>query len=182
MKPHRILMPQDIDVHFCAEETGSSYLENAMIKARTLFDVAGGMPVIADDSGLSVPALGGSPGIYSARYGIKEMGRALDATERNAFLLENMRDFKKEQRRALFVCCMVLVLDTFRIFSAQESFSGYIADRASGDGGFGYDPVFYVPETGCVLAELNAKQKDAISHRGRAAGKIKAIIDCLDRE
>lgn len=180
LHPHRILTPSDIDVEFDADETGSTYLENALIKARVLSRSAGGRPVLADDSGISVPALGGAPGVFSARYGSETNGRELEAAERNKLLLRNMAHLEADERQAFFVCCMVLILDEYRIFSAQETFGGIIAGMPYGKGGFGYDPIFYLPELKRTVAELDAGEKDRISHRGRAGLRIKAVLDNLD--
>jgi len=180
LAPHRILIPPDIGASFDAEETGTTYLENALIKAGALSEAAGGIPVLADDSGISVPALGGAPGVYSARYGSEDAGRNLEAPERNKFLLQNMAHLTGDGRRAFFVCCMVLILDEYRIFSAQETFGGFIAEEPFGSGGFGYDPIFHLPDRDCTVAELDAVEKDRISHRGRAGLRIKAILDNLD--
>ncbi|MCD6343893.1 MAG: RdgB/HAM1 family non-canonical purine NTP pyrophosphatase [Spirochaetaceae bacterium] len=180
LHPHRVLIPSDLGISFDADETGTTYLENALIKARTLRDLSGGRTVLADDSGLSVPALGGAPGVYSARYGSDESDRELEAPERNQLLLANMADIKGENREAFFVCCMALILDNYRVFTAQETFSGIIALKPYGAGGFGYDPIFHLPERNCSVAELNAEEKDRISHRGRAGLRIKAVLDSLE--
>ena len=180
LAPHRILIPSDIGVNFDAEEIGTTYLENALIKARTLTESTGGRPVLADDSGISVPALGGAPGIYSARYGSEDTDRNLEAPERNRLLLRNMAHLTGNGRRAFFVCCMALILDEYRIITAQETFGGFIADEPFGSGGFGYDPIFHLPDRDCTVAELDAAEKDRISHRGRAGLRIKAILDNLD--
>ncbi len=180
LHPHSILIPSDLGVNFDAKETGTTYLENALIKARVLAESGEGKPVLADDSGLSVPALNGAPGVYSARYGSQEAGRELEAHERNELLLRNMSHLTGDDRKAFFVCCMVMILDDYRVFTAQETFSGIIADEPSGAGGFGYDPVFHLPRRGCSVAELDAVEKDLISHRGRAGLRIKAVLDSLD--
>lgn len=180
LAPHRILIPSDIGLSFDAEETGTTYLANAIIKAEALRDAADGRPVLADDSGISIPALGGAPGVYSARYGSDEAGRELESHERNTLLLKNMQDFRGDMRRGFFVCCMVLILEDYRIFSAQETFNGIIAEASSGKGGFGYDPVFHLPERGMSVAELSDEDKDAVSHRGRAGRRIKALLDDLE--
>ena len=180
LRDHSILLPADIGVDFDADETGATYLENALIKARVLFAQSGGRAVLADDSGLSVPALGGAPGIYSARYGGDEAGRELEAAERNGLLLCNMAHLSGEERRAFFVCCMVFIADEYRVFTAQETFSGRIADSPAGCGGFGYDPIFYLPERGCTVAELPSDEKNLISHRGRAGRRMDAILNCLE--
>ncbi|MDF1568021.1 MAG: RdgB/HAM1 family non-canonical purine NTP pyrophosphatase [Spirochaetaceae bacterium] len=180
LAPHRILIPSDIRVEFDPDETGDTYLENALIKARALFESSGGRPVLADDSGLSVPAMKGAPGVYSARYGSDEAGRELESRERNALLIEKMQGFEGSRRQAFFVCCMVLIIDEYRVFTAQETFNGYITDEPSGRGGFGYDPIFFIPELQKTVAELDAGEKDRISHRGRAGLRIRALIDNLD--
>ncbi|MCK5736897.1 MAG: RdgB/HAM1 family non-canonical purine NTP pyrophosphatase [Spirochaetaceae bacterium] len=181
LHPHSILIPSDLGIKFHADETGTTYLENALIKARTLAESANGRPVLADDSGLSVPALGGAPGVYSARYGSEESGIELEAPERNQLLLRNMVDIKGGDRAAFFVCCMALILDEYRIFTAQETFGGMIAEEPFGEGGFGYDPIFHLPGRNCSVAEMTAEEKDRISHRGRAGLRIKAILDSLEK-
>ena len=181
LTPHRILIPSDIGVEFDPEETGDTYLENALIKARALFESSGGRPVLSDDSGLSVPAMKGAPGVYSARYGSDEAGRELESWERNALLIEKMQGFEGSRRQAFFVCCMVLIIDEYRVFTAQETFDGLITDEPSGRGGFGYDPIFFVPELQKTVAELDAGEKDRISHRGRAGVRIRALIENLEK-
>jgi len=177
---HRILVPDDAGIAFEAEETGTTYLENALIKARSLYDDAGGLPVVADDSGLSVPALGGAPGVYSARYGSDEAGRDLGAAGRNELLLRTMAGLSGSDRRAFFVCCMVLIVDEYRVFTVQETFEGLIGEAPSGDGGFGYDPVFVLPDRGCSVAELDAGTKNRLSHRGRAGRRLAAVLADLE--
>ena len=178
--PHKLLMPSQIGINFSAEENGKTYFENSLIKAQTLFNQAGDRTVLADDSGLSIPALNGEPGIYSARYGSRN-GVELKAEERNMYLLKNMKSFKDGERKAFFVCCMVLITGSFRIFSAQETFNGIITENPYGKGGFGYDPVFFVPEKNKTAAELSPEEKNTISHRGRAGSRIKNIIDNIER-
>jgi len=178
--PHIVLIPSDLGLNFDAEENGSTYLDNALIKARALVKNSEGRPVLADDSGLSVPALGGAPGVYSARYGSEESGKELEAPQRNRLLLQNMAGFSGDERKAFFVCCMVLILSEYRIFTAQETFGGRIAQEPFGKGGFGYDPIFHLPDAGCTVAELDAAEKDRISHRGRAGLRIKAVLDSLE--
>ena len=176
LAPHRVLTPADLGLDFDCEETGVTYLENALLKARTLADLTD-KPVIADDSGLSLPALGGAPGIYSARYGSEEAGRMLEAPERNDFLLKNLQGI--EDRSAFFVCSMVLILSEYRVYSVQETLDGEITGDQSGTGGFGYDPVFYLPERKMTVADLSEEEKNRISHRGKAGAKIKLILDSL---
>jgi len=173
---HEMLLPEDLKLNFQFEEQGSSFLENALGKARALYRKAE-QPVLSDDSGLCVPALGGEPGIRSARYGPGERAKGFNDRDRYLYLLERMNGI--EDRRAYFVCCMALVLDDYRFFTAQETMEGSIGEEPAGEGGFGYDPVFIVPDKGMAVAELRDTVKDGISHRGRAGRRILSIIDSL---
>jgi XTP/dITP diphosphohydrolase len=170
----RILSPEQIDWAFSFEETGTTYLENALGKALHLYHLVE-TPVLADDSGLEVVGLGGEPGIYSSRYGSAD-GKLSDF-ERNAYLLN--RAASLSDRACFFVCCMVAVLGEKRFFVVQETFHGVLAAEPSGSGGFGYDPVVYLPERRKTVAELRDEEKDAISHRGKAAHRLAAVLlDC----
>lgn len=177
--PHTIVLPKEAGIDFSFEETGTTYFENAYGKAWTLFQQAG-KPVIADDSGLSIPALKGEPGIFSSRYGSETAGRILEQDERNRYLLEKLEGIT--ERSAFFVCCMVLILEEFRFFTAQETVHGEIIHEPVGTGGFGYDPVFYIREMDKTVAELGEGEKNRISHRGRAGARIKTILDALERQ
>jgi XTP/dITP diphosphohydrolase len=169
----RIVLPKDLGLGFDFEESGKTFLDNALGKALDLYRAAG-RPVIADDSGLCVPALGGEPGVYSARYGSQPGGPVLDAPSRNQYLLSRMRGLA--DRRAHFVCCLALVLDESRFFVVQETVHGLIAEAPRGTHGFGYDPLFLIPERGLTIAELPDDEKDAVSHRGRAARRLLAVL------
>ena len=168
-----IVLPAERGITFDHEETGSTYLENALGKALRLFQDTG-IPTLADDSGLAVDALDGRPGVYSARFGARELGRSLNDEERIEYLLSLLAGC--ENRSAVFVCCMVLILDRNRVYTVQESLEGQIARRPSGTGGFGYDPVFYLPEHQRTTAELSDHEKDAVSHRGRASRLIATLL------
>jgi XTP/dITP diphosphohydrolase len=161
-------LPGDAGLDFEPEEDGATFLENALVKARALYRLTGG-PVIADDSGLCVDALGGKPGILSARYG-SEGGGVLDSAERNALLLRELGDTR--ERGARFVCAMVLLFDADRFFAAQETLEGALLREQRGTGGFGYDPIFYLRDEGCTVAELPAHIKNKLSHRSKAARQI----------
>lgn len=174
---HQILSPSDAGVNFEHEETGNSFLENSLGKAQALYKLIQ-KPVLADDSGLCVSALNGAPGIYSARYGSKAGEAALSSPERNSYLLRNLKGV--QDRSAFFVCCISLVVDNWRIYTVQETFPGIIAEEAAGCGGFGYDPLFYLPEYGKTVAELAEKEKNKISHRARAARKMAELIQTID--
>ena len=148
----------DIDV----EETGTTFEENSFLKADAVMK-ASGLPVLADDSGLMVAALDGAPGVYSARYGHKASDK-----ERTAYLLENMKDVPEGKRGAKFVCVITCLFPDGRKIVARGECPGVIARAPHGENGFGYDPVFYLPELGMTYAELPSEQKNAISHRARA--------------
>ena len=148
----------DIDV----EETGTTFEENSFLKADAVMK-ASGLPVLADDSGLMVDALDGAPGVYSARYGHKASDK-----ERTAYLLENMKEVPEGKRGAKFVCVITCLFPDGRKIVARGECPGVIARAPHGENGFGYDPVFYLPELGMTYAELPSEQKNAISHRARA--------------
>lgn len=149
------------------EETGKTFEENAMIKAKSAADFTG-LPAIADDSGLCVDALGGAPGIYSARYC---EGTDVD---RNAFLLENMRD--KDNRACRFVCAIACILPDGQALTVRGECEGELLRESRGAGGFGYDPLFFVPQFGCTFGELPGEEKNKVSHRGRA---LRALQEAL---
>lgn len=159
-----------------AEETGLSFIENAIIKARHASLLAG-KPALADDSGLVVPALNGEPGIYSARYA----GPLANDQNNIALLLENMTYLPHEQRRGFFYCAIALVQhakDPTPII-ATGRLNGTITTTPSGDGGFGYDPIFYVAEYQCTAAQLPATIKNTISHRAKALTQLRNLTSNL---
>lgn len=143
------------------EETGATFEENSLLKARAVME-ASGMPAIADDSGLCVDALNGAPGVYSARYG----GEGLDDAGRYRLLLENMRG--QTPRTAKFVSVITCCFPNGDVLSARGECPGTIAYAPQGEGGFGYDPVFFLPQRKKTFAQLTAEEKNEISHRGRA--------------
>jgi len=169
-------IPSSEGINFAPEETGSHFYENALIKAIELQKLTGGNdPVIADDSGLCVDALNGRPGVLSARYGM-ESGKKLTSLEQNIMLLDELSS--AQDRSARFVCAMVLYFSKDRFFIFQETLEGKIVMKSEmkGDGGFGYDPVFFVPEYGRTLAELSSEEKNKISHRGKAGRLIANVL------
>ena len=150
----------DVDV----EETGATFEENAMLKARAVMR-ASGLPAIADDSGLEVDALGGAPGIYSARYG----GDACrNDRERYELLLENLKGVPEAERTARFVCVIAAAWPDGRELCVRGVCEGVILETPGRDNGFGYDPVFYVPEEGTTFSEMPPERKNEISHRANA--------------
>ena len=170
---HAIRMPRETGIDFEYPENGKDFLENALGKARALFSLTA-RPVIADDSGLCVRALGGEPGIYSSRYGASGGGN-LETEERNGYLLSRMKGIG--DRRAYFVCCLVLVMEEARFFIAQETVHGTITEAPRGEKGFGYDPLFFLPGMGKTIAELPDADKDRLSHRGRAARGVVSMLE-----
>ncbi|MCW8963084.1 MAG: RdgB/HAM1 family non-canonical purine NTP pyrophosphatase [Gammaproteobacteria bacterium] len=156
-----------------AIEDGLGFVENALIKARSAARHTG-LPAIADDSGIAVDALDGAPGIYSARYA----GVGASDEQNLNFLLENMRDVDEADRTARFICLMVYVRhaeDPTPII-CQGSWEGRLLHEPQGENGFGYDPIFYVPEKGCTSAQLSSEEKNAMSHRGQA---IRCLVEHL---
>jgi XTP/dITP diphosphohydrolase len=145
------------------DETGGSYADNAAIKA-VHWSLKSGLPTLADDSGLEVDALDGAPGVRSARYG----GEGLDDRQRNLLLLEALRGVPPEQRGACFRCVLVVAVAGRVVLQAEGSRRGLILGELRGSAGFGYDPLFYVPELGAAFGELPSEVKRAESHRARA--------------
>lgn len=169
---HIEVLPQSQFISEEAEETGLSFVENAILKARHAAR-ASGLPALADDSGLAVDALGGAPGIYSARYANGEGDAA-----NNAKLLETLRDVPDEQRSARFICALALVrhADDPVPIICEGAWEGRILHAAQGEQGFGYDPLFLVPELGISSAEMPAEQKNQLSHRARAMAILRARL------
>ena len=159
------------------EETGATYEENARLKAEA-YAKASGLLTLADDSGLEVEALGGVPGPFSARYG----GPGLRDAERVQLLLRDLADVPSPRRSARFVCAIAIAAPNTPTQLMQGECSGTIALEPLGNNGFGYDPVFLFPELGKTLAELQSAQKNAMSHRGNAARKAKALLLQLLKE
>ena len=164
----RILAPFGIEVRPCEDrellssivEDGATFEENALIKARAVF-AAYGIPTVADDSGLCVDALGGAPGVYSARY----LGEDTSYIEKNSAIIASLNGIAETERTASFRCAIALVTkDGEHVFTGR--IDGRIGYEARGENGFGYDPIFYVGER--TTAEMSSEEKDAISHRGRA--------------
>ena len=152
------------------EETGTTFEENSLLKARAVME-ASGMPAIADDSGLCVDALGGAPGVYSARYG----GPELDDAGRYRLLLENLRG--QMTRTAKFVSVITCCFPNGDVICARGECPGTIAYAPQGEGGFGYDPVFFVPRLKKTFAQLSPEEKNAISHRGKALEQFKVKLE-----
>lgn len=159
-----ILRQKDVGLHLDPDENGETFEDNSRIKAEAVMQ-ASGLPAIADDSGVSVDALNGAPGVHSARYG----GAACNTDEdRNQFLLKNMEQVPDGSRGAKFVSVITMAYPDGRIVSARGELAGEILRQKQGNGGFGYDPLFYIPAEGCTMAELTPERKNEISHRAVA--------------
>ena len=157
-------------------EDGKTFEENALIKSRTVHALAEGAYVMADDSGLCIDALDGAPGIYSARF----CGEDSTYPEKFAKIFEMLKDVPEEKRTAKFVCSIAVVRPDGSEFTVRGEVCGVLHEKPMGDGGFGYDPIFYVPEFGMTTAQMTKEQKNSISHRGKAsramAEKLKADL------
>lgn len=172
---HKIITPKDINLSFNCNEDGKNYFENSYKKAATLYQQTKQI-ILADDSGLSVDALNGAPGIYSARYGEDKFGaKALTDDEKMDLLLEELREEKN--RKAYFVSNIVLFINPYRFYSIQETLEGEIANCKKGTNGFGYDPIFFLPQIQKHLAQLTSEEKNRISHRGKAIAQIKQLLN-----
>ena len=168
-----VVSPRDLGITVDVEETGTTFAENAMLKAKAICKEAN-LPAIADDSGLCVDALNGAPGVYSARYG----GEGLDDKGRYMLLLSSLRG--APTRAAHFACAVACAFPNGDTLTAEGRCDGSIAYAPLGEGGFGYDPVFLLPGTGKTFGQLSQEEKSAVSHRGRAlkdfAGKLEAYL------
>lgn len=160
---------QDVGITTDVDETGSTYSENATLKARTYAQLSG-LLTLADDSGLEVDALDGRPGVHSARY-------APDSPARIQKLLKELEGVSDERRTARFQCVTALAWPDGRLELTCGTVEGVIAHAPRGDNGFGYDPIFYLPDRGLMMAELPPAEKDRISHRGRAAQTMRSVLE-----
>ncbi len=158
-------------------EDGTTFAENAEIKARAVWRQTGQI-VLADDSGLVIDYLGGEPGIYSARY----LGENTSYDVKNRVILDRLAGTAEEERTARFVCAIAAVLPDGRTLHTEGTVEGMIAHEPAGDGGFGYDPIFYLPEYGMTSAQLPAEEKNRISHRGKALRAMERLLRSLPRE
>ncbi|MDD3145710.1 MAG: RdgB/HAM1 family non-canonical purine NTP pyrophosphatase [Candidatus Riflebacteria bacterium] len=171
LAPCRIKTLLDIPDFPDIDENGSSYRENAELKARALFDRVH-EPVFADDSGLEVDALGGRPGIHSARFSGNDTNHARNIDK----LLHDLEDVSRAERTARFRCVIVYIDAAGKAHEFVGTLDGYIGCERRGQGGFGYDPVFMLPDRDCAVAELPAAEKNSLSHRARALAQLKAFL------
>lgn len=170
--PFTLLSLQDVHIDMDVEETGSTFAENALLKARAYADAAQ-MLALADDSGLEIDALGGAPGVYSARFA----GRETSYAERFRLLLAQLQDIPLSARTARFRCAIALAEPPGLTQVVEGTIEGIITDSPRGKNGFGYDPIFLVPELGKTTAELEPEEKHRISHRGLAAEAARHLLE-----
>ena len=182
---HEILADMDVEVvsmkeagiHADIVENGSTFEENAVIKAKTICELTGEI-TLADDSGLEIDYLDKAPGIYSARFA----GEDTSYDIKNRILLDRLEGVPDEERRARFVCAVAAVFPDGTVKVVRETIEGQIAHEIVGENGFGYDPIFYVPEYGCTTAEMTPELKNELSHRGKALRAMKKILEEKFRE
>lgn len=168
----KVLSLKDVGIEVDIDETGTTFEQNAYIKAKAIADLLPGYAVVADDSGLCVPCLNGEPGVYSARYA----GEVCDDHANNRLLLHNLHEREKtlpRDRNAYFVSAVVLLFPDGRYISGEGRVDGTILDEYRGNGGFGYDPLFLCTELNKTFAEATADEKNSVSHRARALAALK---------
>lgn len=168
-----IISMKEAGIHIAIEENGTAFVENAVIKAKAVAEEAKDAIVLADDSGLEIDYLNGEPGIYSARY----MGEDTPYHVKNNNLIERLAGVEDEKRTARFVCAIAAVMPDGRVFTETGCIEGRIGYEERGEGGFGYDPIFYVPEYGKSTAELSEDEKNAVSHRGKALRAMRRRLE-----
>lgn len=176
--PVEILSLKEAGIDIDVEETGNTFMENAYIKAKAIYDLLDNKEdylVMSDDSGLAVDALDGAPGVYSARFA-GEHGNSKKNNEKLLFMLEGI---EFENRTARFVCAIVLIYGNEQALKVVGEVEGYITDKEYGEDGFGYDPIFYTKEFNKTFAELTSEEKNSISHRGRALEQLKNGLEKL---
>ena len=160
----QLVLESELGVDIDVEETGTTFEENSLLKAKAVME-ATGLPALADDSGIAVDALNGAPGVYSARYGFDD---SLDDWGRLQLLLKNTENVPGGQRQAQFVCVITLMTPDGQVIQARGEVHGELLRAPAGTGGFGYDPIFYYPPLGKTLAEVAPEEKNQVSHRARA--------------
>lgn len=191
---HQIILPSDEGIEFDPIENGTTFYENSLIKAKSLYEIVH-CPVIADDSGICVDALNGIPGIYSSRYAGPDFPQGKNNEKisqelQNEYLISQLNhvlslknlpkgEYQNGERSCHYTCSMVLYCGNDRLFVAQETFEGTLIDDLSnqaGTGGFGYDPIVFLPQFNKTVAQLTSEEKNAISHRGKAIRSLQKLI------
>jgi XTP/dITP diphosphohydrolase len=173
--PFEVLSLEEANINIDVEETGSTFMENAEIKASEIYNISDRNMVLADDSGLVVESLNGAPGVYSARFA----GSHGDTKANNEKLLYLLEGAKQEQRKAKFICAMVLIISEDQVIKVQGEVEGIITDEFRGEEGFGYDPLFFVTKYNKTFAQMSNEEKNVVSHRGSALAKLKEELEKL---
>jgi XTP/dITP diphosphohydrolase len=173
--PFRIVAPGELGITEAPDETGTTFDENAVLKAR-YYSKRSGLLTVADDSGISVDAMNGEPGLYSSRFG----GEGATDDDRNRLLLECLRGVPPEKRGARFTSAVAVARGDEILFQATEIVEGRIADETRGTNGFGYDPLFFYPPFGKTFGEVPRAEKDRVSHRGKAFARLQGFLTTLD--
>ena len=166
--PYEILSLKDAGIKVDIEENGTTFEENAILKAKTIMELTNEI-VLADDSGLEVDAMGGQPGIYSARF----LGEDTSYEVKNNYILNELKNVPDEKRTARFVCAIACAFPDGRCKTVRGTIEGKIGYKIAGTNGFGYAPIFFVPEYNCTTAELTPEQKNLVSHRAKALNAMK---------
>ncbi|MGN0418512.1 XTP/dITP diphosphatase [Anaerostipes faecalis] len=168
---YEILSMKEAGIDLDIVEDGKTFEENAIIKAKAVMEASGEL-TLADDSGLEIDAFGGEPGIYSSRY----LGEDTSYTEKNQIILERMKDIPEEKRSARFVCVIAAAFPDGQTYTTRGTMEGIIGYESKGGNGFGYDPIFYLPEFKKYSAQLSSDEKNHLSHRGEALRKMKEVL------
>ena len=168
---YEILSMKEAGVDLDIVEDGTTFEENALIKAKAVMEATGEL-TLADDSGLEIDAFGGEPGVYSSRY----LGEDTPYTEKNQVILDRMKDVPEEKRGARFVCVIAAVFPDGQTRTTRGTMEGIIGYESNGENGFGYDPIFYLPELKKYSAQLSSGEKNLLSHRGQALRKMKEVL------
>ncbi|MDD4010776.1 MAG: non-canonical purine NTP pyrophosphatase [Sphaerochaetaceae bacterium] len=180
LKGVELELPSDLGIDFDCDETGTTFLENSMLKARSLFYLVGGRhAVLADDSGLLVDSLPGELGIHTARFGSPDGIQLLTAEQKNRLLIKRLEGL---DRRAHFVCCLTLMVSENEIYTIQRAVNGSISTHLEGSGGFGYDPVFVIDGYNVTMATLGTEVKNRIGHRALASRAMLAVINEIEKD
>jgi XTP/dITP diphosphohydrolase len=175
--PFRVVGPRELGIEEAPEETGTTFIENATLKA-LYYAGRSGLLTVADDSGISVDALDGDPGLHSSRFG----GEGATDRDRNQLMLEKLKGLPHEKRGARFTSAVVVARGDRVLFQAQEQVEGFIAEEMRGPNGFGYDPLFFYPPYDKTFGEVPRAQKDEVSHRGKAFARLRAFLCDLVKE
>ena len=174
-----VLSMKEAGIYVDIEENGKTFQENAVIKAMTVHNLSKDDLVLADDSGLEIDFLDGAPGVYSARY----LGENTSYDIKNTAILDQLKDVPQEKRTARFVCAIAAVLPGGEVLTTNGAMEGIIGYEIAGGNGFGYDPIFFLPQYGCTSAQISPEQKNELSHRGKALRLMKERLkEKLDQE